>query len=167
MASTFWLCVFYSYQPCERGASLQHVDICVSSASSAIMSGWSVCIIWRLSSELALSFFALANCRMGQLYWLCVYKTLQWPVKVLYEQHQDKGDNNGKLQLWSIPPSSLSFECPLAVHPIQVISILQRSTAIAKAKSKRECVLIRGTKSRAYEALPPLRAITGPQWAQD
>lgn len=53
--------------------------------------------------------------------------------------------------------SSLSFERPLTVHPIQVISILQRSAAKAKAKSNRECFLIRGMKSRAYGALPPLR----------
>lgn len=51
--------------------------------------------------------------------------------------------------------SSLSFECPLAVQPIQVISILQRSTAKAKAKSNRERVLIRGMKSQAYGAPPP------------
>lgn len=66
------------------------------------------------------------------------------------------------------PPSFLSFECPLAVHPIQVINILQRSTAKAEAKSNRECVLIMGTKSRAYGALPPTAGtIAGPPWAQD
>lgn len=66
------------------------------------------------------------------------------------------------------PPSSLSFECPLAVHPTQVIRVLQRSTAKAKAKSNSECVLIMGTKSRAYGAPPHTAgAITWPPWAQD
>lgn len=62
-----------------------------------------------------------------------------------------------KLQHWSVPPSSVCFGCPRTVSPIQVISILQRSAAEAKAKSNRECVLIRGMESQAYGTLPPLR----------
>lgn len=68
---------------------------------------------------------------------------------------KNKGSNNAYCSSGAplLPP--YPFERPLAVHPIQVISILQRSTAKAKANSNRECVVIRAMKSRAYGAPPP------------
>lgn len=121
------------------------------------MSGWCVwvllCVhVWgcRVNST---------NSRIDQLFWLSVYKT-PFSSQQTYCMDATKIKEITMLNCSSgvSPPLfSLSFACPLAVHPIQAISILQRSTAKAKAKSNRKCVLIRGMKSRAYGALPPLR----------
>lgn len=68
--------------------------------------------------------------------------------------HHDGADNQAKLHLWTEPPTSFSSQCPLTVHPIQVIASFGEVRPGLKSNWKR--VLIRGMKSPAYGALPQL-----------
>lgn len=59
---------------------------------------------------------------------LNAYKTLS----AVRMTHHDGADSQANLHLWREPPTSFSSECPLTVHPIQVIGVLQRSEARAE-----------------------------------
>lgn len=75
------------------------------------------------------------------------------------------------------PSSSLSFECPLAVHSIQVISILERSHGQSWSQVKQRACPNQGHEELGLWSLltpsilpPPFQttgAITGPPRAQD
>lgn len=167
MASTLWLCECFiltlTGQPCERGVFAQlHVGICVSLASGAWASGWSVCV-W-FCRVFFFFFLQVLHWCVWVFKWLLLSfslnvftNTLRWSLHTENKMITIVNCGCGLAPTPHPSRTSLSFECPLTVHPIQVISILQRSTTKATAKSNRERVLIRGMKSQAYGALPPLR----------
>lgn len=120
---------------------------------------WGLCVI---APHCLILWFCCAYCTIW-CFWVCLLKAsdccLKSCTKVVImscpEIFKIEKDNNSQSCCSGVSLHfSLSFGSPRTVHPIQVISILQRRPA--KAKANRERVLIRHMESRAYGALPPL-----------
>ena len=147
VASTQWLCVFN----CDlQRPTMWERSICAVTC-------WHLCAV-------GLRCFMSGSCWVFQVFFVLVgmsqlslTQCIWILVDVLYRQQQDNKDNNAKTSALECPPSFLlilwmSSNCPC--HPSNQHPSKKHSQSQVK---QRERVLIRGMKSRAYGALPPLR----------